>query len=124
MRKIDPHDFRIASRSTSRDTSRRIALNPAPGCRTTICPDNVCQTNCRLRILRVQAAELTWEGPAASPLLLYIGVLMYAGPKVSSRYYGRNLFVVGSKSAGGGSARFSHATSFERRAKGENQWRR
>jgi len=27
MRKIDPHDFRIASRSTARDTNRRTISN-------------------------------------------------------------------------------------------------
>jgi hypothetical protein len=27
MRKINPHDFHIATRSTSRDINRRIALN-------------------------------------------------------------------------------------------------
>jgi N-acetylglucosamine repressor len=68
MRRIDPHDFRIATRSTSRDINRRIALNLVREHQPISRADLARRMKVRRGIISVLVTELISEG------LIYEGV--------------------------------------------------
>ena len=68
MRKIDPHDFRIATRSTSREINRRIALNLVREHQPISRADLARRMKVRRGIISVLVGELISEG------LIYEGV--------------------------------------------------